>query len=150
MTVRRLFLVAGLVLALAAGLTLQGFARTQEPEHRAGPDLELTEAMEAWVESLSHVEGVHVGVFDDARLIMVSLGEKPTGGYDVTIQQVTRGEHGQWLAEVKITEPGPDDMVTQAITYPYALVAVEDGEDEMPVRVIDVDTGEAWDPSTGQ
>ena len=150
MTVRRLFLVAGLVFALAAGLTLQGFARTQEPEYIAGPDLELTEAMEAWVESLRHVEGVHVGVFNETRLIMVALGEKPTGGYDVTIQQVTRGEHGQWLAEVKITEPGPDDMVTQAITYPYALVAVEDGEDEMPVRVIDVDTGEAWGPSTGQ
>ena len=149
MSVRRLLLVAGLVLALATGLTLQGFARTQEPEHIAGPDIELTETMEAWVESLSHVEGVHVGVFNDTRLIMVALGEKPTGGYDVAIEKVTRGDHGQWIVEIMVTEPGPDDMVTEALTYPYALVAVRDDAEESPVRVIDVDTGEAWDPSTG-
>ncbi len=51
---------------------------------------------------------------------------------------------------MEVTEPSSNDMVSQVITYPYALVAVRDGEVEMPVRVIDLDTGEAWSTFPGQ
>ncbi len=146
----RVLLVAGIVMALATGLTLQGFARSEDPDVMMEPDLELTETMEAWVLSQRDSAGVHVAVFGEYRLIMVSLGEKPSGGYDVTIKRATRGDQGPWVVEIEVNEPGSDDMVSQAFTYPYALVAVGDDEVEMPVRIIDVGTGEAWIAFPGQ
>ncbi len=148
MNLTRVILVAGIVTALAAGLTLQGFARSDNPNLE--PDAQLAEAMEAWVLAHHQREGVHVAVFGETRLVMVALGERPTGGYGVSVERVTRGDHGQLILEVKATEPGPDDMVTEALTHPYVLVTVADHADESPVRVIDVDTGEVWGPSSGQ
>lgn len=52
------------------------------------------------------------------------MGEKPTGGFRVTIDQVERrGE--EIRAQISEREPGPDDFVTMVFTYPGQVVAVE-------------------------
>jgi len=60
---------------------------------------------------------------EPALFIIWSLGEKPTGGYDIRIRDVTLS-NGTLVVEADVTEPGPDEMVIQALTYPYAAVAI--------------------------
>jgi hypothetical protein len=51
------------------------------------------------------------------------LGQRPTGGYSVTVRDVTL-EGGEVYVDVRITEPGPGDITTQALTSPWVLVRV--------------------------
>jgi|GEM_PF-6530031 len=57
--------------------------------------------------------------------LLISSGEKPTGGYDITIEKV-EAEEDVLKVVVKETEPGKDEMVTQALTYPHVIVSLED------------------------
>lgn len=63
--------------------------------------------------------------WDKEAVIGVFLGEKPTGGYGVIVNKVVleKPDHLQLTASLR--QPGPDDFVTMAITYPGHLVAIE-------------------------
>ncbi|MEM9883250.1 MAG: protease complex subunit PrcB family protein [Planctomycetota bacterium] len=67
---------------------------------------------------------LEVGVdFDMHSVILLSLGQQPTGGYSAEITGLQlKGD----LLYVQATAvaPGPDDATTKAITYPYSAVAV--------------------------
>ncbi|HEX6711679.1 MAG TPA: protease complex subunit PrcB family protein [Rubrobacter sp.] len=52
-------------------------------------------------------------------------GEKPTGGYSLAVKSA-RLEGDQLTIRLRLKEPPPDAMVTQALTYPYAAVVVRD------------------------
>lgn len=67
------------------------------------------------------------------------LGQKPTGGYDVAIEQVksvsmakpgTEAETGQVAVRYHVTEPGKDSFSTQALTYPMAIAELDGKRDE--------------------
>jgi len=49
--------------------------------------------------------------------VVLSWGEKPTGGYAITIEE-TSIEEGDLNVYYSLRSPGPDEIVTQAITYP--------------------------------
>jgi len=49
--------------------------------------------------------------------IILSWGEKPTGGYVITIEE-TAIEEGDLYVYYSLRSPGPDEMVSQALTYP--------------------------------
>jgi hypothetical protein len=51
------------------------------------------------------------------------MGERPTGGFQVQIAGVRR-DRGSLLVDVREQQPRPDDIVTQAFTAPFHLVAV--------------------------
>jgi len=91
-----------------------------------------------WVEGHTREAGVFVKTFGDYRLVLVTMGEKPTAGYEVTVDEVTTSGEG-WVVNVVFTEPDPGDMVATVITYPYAVVKI--AADGRPVTVFDV-TGE--------
>lgn len=56
----------------------------------------------------------------------LSWGEKRTGGYSVKITKVAQS--GKELRiTYRLTSPGPDDIVTQALTYPKDTVTLEMG-----------------------
>lgn len=60
---------------------------------------------------------------EGSSLIVVSLGEQPTGGYSVTVDSVAKlGD--TLIVEYTPTAPAPDDTVTQAITMPAAVVKI--------------------------
>lgn len=61
--------------------------------------------------------------FADQIVVGVFLGDKPTGGYDVTIVRAeeTSGDVTVYYEE---TSPAPDMMVAQVVTQPYHLVAL--------------------------
>ncbi|GAW93372.1 hypothetical protein KKC1_25080 [Calderihabitans maritimus] len=86
-----------------------------------------------WVESLHRSAGVFQKKFGGYRVLLIAAGEKPTGGYDVKVEQVSLQEGKKWVVQVVFTEPKPGQMVTQAITYPYEVVAIPD--DGHPIEV---------------
>ncbi len=81
---------------------------------------------------------------EDKLYLLVTYGEKPTGGYAVEITGVTKTED-RVNVTAQFTEPGEDEVVTQALTYPYDLAVIEDpglpvefvatgAEDSIPTR----------------
>jgi len=70
---------------------------------------------------------------EDKLYLLVTYGEKPTGGYAVEITGVTKTEN-RVIVTASFTEPAEDEMVTQALTYPYDLVVIE--EPGLPVEFV--------------
>jgi hypothetical protein len=55
--------------------------------------------------------------------VAVSLGQKRTGGYTVTITG-TRVQEGKLVVDYHETKPPPDAIVTHALTAPWAIAIV--------------------------
>lgn len=63
------------------------------------------------LESLKTIE------FEREHVVLAAIGQKPTGGYSVTLDSSEiRG--GTLELKVRVTEPAPGTMVTQALTTP--------------------------------
>jgi hypothetical protein len=56
--------------------------------------------------------------------LVVYAGERPTGGYAVNITAIT-SDGGETRVTVRETVPAQDEMVTQALTYPFDIVKLE-------------------------
>ncbi len=87
--------------------------------------------VEEWVEASRLELGGRTLVHDGRLYLLVTYGEQMTGGYSVKITGVTEKE-GLLVVEAKFAEPGEGDIVTQALTYPYDLVYME--ETDLPVE----------------
>lgn len=61
--------------------------------------------------------------FSRTHLLLVAAGRKPTGGYGVTLED-SRIRDGELQITVEVRSPSADQMVTQALTSPCALLAV--------------------------
>jgi len=69
--------------------------------------------------------------------VVVTRGEKPTGGYTVDIDKIekVKDEEDKFklIVYAKFTDPKPGDVVTEAITYPY--IVAKTGLKELPYRI---------------
>ena len=72
--------------------------------------------------------------FQKHMVIAAMMGTKPTGGYAVRITSVVENE--KIVVSVREQSPGPDDMVTMALTSPYQAVVV--ARSEKPVEFVSV------------
>ena len=73
---------------------------------------------------------------DDKIYGVITRGERPTGGYTVGLNslELKKDQEGDILiVYAKFKDPGPEDIVTQAITYPY--VVAETNLKELPKRI---------------
>lgn len=79
------------------------------------------------LESLKNIE------FEREHVVLAAIGQKPTGGYSVTLDSSEiRG--GTLELKVRVTEPAPGTMVTQALTTPCAVIAVTaEGWDDIQI-----------------
>ncbi|WP_161494475.1 protease complex subunit PrcB family protein [Marinobacter salexigens] len=69
------------------------------------------------------------------HLLFVTLGEKPTGGYSVSLSSATAGQtEGSLRLLVAARSPAPGTMTTQVITSPCVVIAVP-ASDWSEVRV---------------
>lgn len=96
----------------------------EEPEEIALTD-ELPEEILAWIDVSKEKFGAQTMVYEEILYTLVTYGEKPTGGFAVEITSIEDKED-KIVVTVDFTEPGKDDMVTQAITYPYDLAMMDD------------------------
>ena len=69
--------------------------------------------------------------FDRHDVIVLSLGEQPTGGYAADITALQRVGDTVYV-EATATAPGPAAEVTQAVTHPFSAVIV----DKLPADVV--------------
>lgn len=76
------------------------------------------------------------------HLVLVGLGQKPTGGYGLTLESAEIVDDVLELS-LKAREPAADAMVTQALTTPCAVIAISPDEWEQ-LRV----SGEGLDTIT--
>lgn len=91
-------------------------------------ELPFRQEVARWAEHRQAVEGLFQKTFGDYRVYMVAMGQKPTGGFAVEVDKVEKTSDG-WLVDVRYVVPGPGDLVTEAITFPYEIVAIpNDGE----------------------
>ncbi len=73
---------------------------------------------------------------DDKIYVIVTRGEKPTGGYTVGLDalEMKKEENKKILiVHARFKDPEPGDIVTQVITYPY--VAAETNLKELPDKI---------------
>lgn len=58
-----------------------------------------------------------------SNFIILNMGEKPTGGYAITVDSVVETENSI-VIKVKEINPEPGAMLMQSITYPYTVVKI--------------------------
>lgn len=128
----RAVLIRALVLALIAALLTAACGTASGPGDRAAPSLsweplaeaDLSDEIARWVEEHQGEIGVFQQIFGDRTVILVSWGERPTGGYAVEVLDVQPAGESALRLRVKLQEPAAGDVVTAAITYPRAVIAV--------------------------
>lgn len=65
--------------------------------------------------------------------VLIASGLKATGGYTIEVESVQDNE-GLTQIHVIETSPGPDDMVTQAITYPFTVIYMNGVTDRFEIK----------------
>lgn len=74
------------------------------------------------------IEGVD---FTRHWVVVVVRGIRPSGGYGIQIQSVSR-ETGVVKLRVKLANPAPRQFVTQALTYPYHVIKIQRSKLSIP------------------
>jgi PrcB C-terminal len=74
---------------------------------------------------LSEAIGASVPEAGSGAYLATYWGEKPTGGYSLAVGSA-RLEGDRVTVRLILEEPAPDAIVTQALTYPYAVAFVRD------------------------
>ena len=106
------------------------------PDYQSLPD-EIVN----WIKFSKELPLVQEKEYDGKRFVLITEGMKPTGGYSTEVEEVDIFQE-ELVIKVKSTEPGEDEYVTQAITYPYDLIVVENKE--LPLKLIDVDNKDRY------
>ncbi|WP_366922934.1 protease complex subunit PrcB family protein [Metallumcola ferriviriculae] len=83
----------------------------------------------AWLETFKPIFVADSKVIGNETFLMVSWGEKSTGGYDVNIKEIKETAE-KITVLVEFTEPEPGAMVTQALTYPNAVEVLDKATDK--------------------
>jgi PrcB C-terminal len=75
--------------------------------------------------ALSEAMGVDVPDSGNGTYLAAYWGEKPTGGYSLAVKSA-RIEGDRVTVRLALKEPPSDAIVTQALTYPYAVAVVRE------------------------
>jgi PrcB C-terminal len=75
--------------------------------------------------ALSEAIGASVSDSGEGAYLAAFWGEKSTGGYSLEVRSA-RLEGDRVTVRLILEEPPPDAVVTQALTYPYAVAVVRD------------------------
>ncbi len=129
---KSILIVAVLVLSPMFVVGCGDPVRADEPEEIVLPD-ELPEEIQVWIDASQEKFGAQTMVYEEILYMLVTYGEKPTGGFEVEITGIEEKDD-KVVVTVKFTEPGKDDMVTQAFTYPYDLAMMDDSG--LPVEFV--------------
>jgi hypothetical protein len=75
--------------------------------------------------TLSGEVGANVPDSGSGMYLAVYWGEKPTGGYSMSVRS-TRLEGSRVTVRLTLREPPRDAILTQALTYPYAVAVIRE------------------------
>lgn len=101
-------------------------------------DVDYAETLASTVENIQKQRGYSVIQEEsDSAIVYIGLGEKPTGGYGISIYSVVNLISNKTEIIIKEEVPQEDEFVTQAITYPYILVKVDTPNTDIEVETLD-------------
>lgn len=100
-------------------------------EWRVITDGQLPASLRNEVEKRRTTKGTASFKSDGLTYVLITAGEKGTGGYAVQINAVGDGGNGKVEVIYTISGPAPGQIVTEAITYPYVVAAIES---DLPVE----------------
>jgi len=101
----------------------------------------LIEEVQMEVDQLKLERGYNYWENDGGYVLFIGSGLKATGGYGIEVLSIEDNE-GKTIVAVNETSPDPDDMVTQAIEYPFVLIQFEGTTDDF---IITNQDGEAFE-----
>ncbi|MDD4295770.1 MAG: stalk domain-containing protein [Ruminiclostridium sp.] len=109
---------------------------------------DVSEELAKWVNANRMNRGTWFKTVDDITYILICAGEKPTGGYSMQLDGLTMVAPGSIYYSAQVISPAPDMMVTQALTYPFLLIAVENIE----ILAVDgtINDGASFTPKPGE
>lgn len=156
---RALYCAAALLLLLpaACGDARQDGTTGGQPEEESVPEQVVVEDLAAGdtgleepqvlvatsAAELAEASGVEVPERGDGLYVAAHAGERPTGGHSVEVEATPEGSPTE--LRVSVSEPGPGDIVTQALTYPYAVVLVRPASPDASLSFVDGEGGElSW------
>jgi hypothetical protein len=73
-------------------------------------------------------KGIYSLVDGEWMYVLVAAGEKPTGGYGLTINSITEVSKGTAYIHATLISPEEGSMVIQALTYPTVIVRFNKGD----------------------
>ena len=79
--------------------------------------------------------------YDNGHIFTIAMGEKPTGGYSITIKKV-KIKGLDIIIYVSEKEPGIGLFVTQALTYPIAQIKLNAYPSQ--IQIVNYDNDEAF------
>lgn len=82
------------------------------------------EEIREWISYSRSIFMAQAREFEDKLFLLVTYGPRPTGGYSVRITDVVQ-EENSIVVSVVFSEPGDDEEVTPATTYPYDVKQIE-------------------------
>lgn len=94
-------------------------------------DLYADEDFRSWYEDNSKKEGISSFEMGEDLYILLSAGEKNTGGYSID-NIVISGKEGEIQVEANLNVPSGDSFLTQNINYPQVLLRIP--LDERPLN----------------
>jgi hypothetical protein len=82
------------------------------------------EPIQEWIERSKDKKMAQFMIVGDEAYVLVTRGEKSTGGYDVNIQSIKKYA-SKSVITVEMTDPPKGAIVSQAVTYPYVLIKLK-------------------------
>ena len=106
-------------------------AACQLPQAPTGPEPDfnredfqhLPQEIQDWVENTRDMHLAHSKIHQGRRYILASFGEMPTGGYEITIDDVEIGPD-KITVTINQSMPNPGQAEPQVLTYPWDMVSV--------------------------
>lgn len=92
------------------------------------------------IEALKKGKGYFL--FPEDQVLVIFMGERSTGGYSISLKDI-QAQGDTLMIEVTEKSPGPNDIVTQAFTYPMLILQLED---DFSVFKIQDQLGKAYPP----
>ncbi|MGE5702834.1 MAG: protease complex subunit PrcB family protein [Clostridia bacterium] len=90
-------------------------------------------AKTAW-ESIRKQGGYRVSTDGQKTYVAIGLGKRSTGGYSVSVTNVTQTAKGEIVVKAHENRPKPGAMTTQALTYPSVIIALP--KTSKPIKVV--------------
>jgi hypothetical protein len=109
---------------------------------------DLPDEVRTWFNNIRRLDAMptaNTKEYGDKTYLYVSWGQRPTGGYEVTILEAVR-ENDEIVVRVRYSRPPPDAMVTQVITYPFDLATIP--VTGYPVRFVQAHSEAPRSPAT--
>lgn len=127
---KRIHLTLFLVIIFAAILLMGCSKKEKKVEKLKDLDFTVVEEAEVPEELKALIEDKKKDAFKltysdkESLYIVVGYGEKQTGGFSITVEELFLTENAIYI-NTNLIGPSKDEKVTQALTYPYVVVKIE-------------------------